>query len=96
MSISRDDAAQVAKLARLELSESELSALAGQLSAILDYVAVLDELDVSAVEPMVHAVELSNVLRPDEPRPSLPRAAALSNAPKTDGKHFLVPAIIEG
>jgi aspartyl-tRNA(Asn)/glutamyl-tRNA(Gln) amidotransferase subunit C len=96
MSISRETAAQVAKLARLQLSEEELSSLAGQLSAILDYVAVLDELDVDALEPMVHAVELSNVLRPDELRPSLPRQAALANAPKTDGKYFLVPAIIEG
>lgn len=96
MSISRETAAQVAKLARLELSDEELSSLAGQLSAILDYVAVLDELDVADVEPMVHAVELSNVLRPDELKPSLPRQAALANAPKTDGKHFLVPAIIEG
>lgn len=96
MSISRDAAAQVAKLARLELSDEELSSLSGQLSAILDYVAVLDELDVAKVEPMVHAVELSNVLRPDELKPSLPRQAALANAPRTDGKHFLVPAIIEG
>jgi len=96
MSISRDEAAQVARLSRLELSESELSSLAGQLSAILDYVAVLDELDVDSVEQMVHAVELSNVLRADELAPSLPRASALANAPKTDGKYFLVPAIIEG
>lgn len=96
MSISRETAAQVAKLARLELSDEELLSLSGQLSAILDYVAVLDELDVANVEPMVHAVELSNVLRPDELKPSLPRQAALANAPKTDGKHFLVPAIIEG
>jgi aspartyl-tRNA(Asn)/glutamyl-tRNA(Gln) amidotransferase subunit C len=95
MSISRETAAQVAKLARLELSDAELESLSGQLSAILDYVAVLDELDVTNVEPMVHAVELSNVLRPDELTPSLPRAAALANAPKTDGKYFLVPAIIE-
>jgi aspartyl-tRNA(Asn)/glutamyl-tRNA(Gln) amidotransferase subunit C len=66
------------------------------LGAILDYVAILDELNVADVEPMVHAIELSNVLRPDERKASLPRTAALANAPKTDGKFFLVPAIIEG
>lgn len=96
MSLSRDDAAKVARLARLKLTEPELDSLSGQLGRILDYVAILDELDVDAVEPMVHAVELSNVLRPDVQQPSLPRAAALANAPRTDGKYFLVPAIIEG
>jgi aspartyl-tRNA(Asn)/glutamyl-tRNA(Gln) amidotransferase subunit C len=96
MSLSRDDAAKVARLARLQLSDSELNALCGQLSRILDYVAILDELNVDDVEPMVHAVELSNVFRSDEVTPSLPRPAALSNAPKTDGKYFLVPAILEG
>lgn len=96
MSLSRDDVAKTARLARLRLSDTELDALTGQLGAILDYVAILDELDVEAVEPMVHAVELSNVLRPDGLIPSLPRSEALANALKTDGKYFLVPAIIEG
>jgi aspartyl-tRNA(Asn)/glutamyl-tRNA(Gln) amidotransferase subunit C len=96
MSLSRDDVAKVARLARLKLTDDEVQSLTGQLGRILDYVAILDELDVSAVEPMVHAVELSNVLRADELTPSLPRTAALANAPKTDGKYFLVPAIIEG
>lgn len=96
MALTRDDAAKVARLARLKLSDEELDSLTGQLSRILDYVAILDELDVTTVEPMVHAVELSNVLRTDDLTPSLPRTAALANAPKTDGKYFLVPAIIEG
>ena len=96
MALSQDDVAKVARLARLKLSDEETVSLAGQLSRILDYVAILDELDVDNVEPMVHAVDLSNVLRPDELTPSLPRTAALANAPKTDGKYFLVPAIIEG
>lgn len=96
MALSRDDAAKVARLARLELTDAELESFTGQLGRILDYVAILDELNVDEVEPMVHAVELPNVLRPDDLTPSLPRAAALANAPKTDGKYFLVPAIIEG
>ena len=96
MALSRDDVAKVARLARLELTDAELDSFTGQLSSILDYVAILDELNLDGVEPMVHAVELSNVLRADELKPSLPRPAALANAPKTDGKYFLVPAIIEG
>jgi aspartyl-tRNA(Asn)/glutamyl-tRNA(Gln) amidotransferase subunit C len=96
LTLTRDDAAKVARLARLQLADDELDALTGQLGRLLDYVAVLDELDVTDVEPMVHAIELANVLRPDEVQPSLPRPAALANAPKTDGKYFLVPAIIEG
>lgn len=95
MSLSRDDVAKTARLARLRLCDAELDALTGQLGAILDYVAILDELDVANIEPMVHSVELSNVLRADELSPSLPRTAALANSPKTDGNFFLVPAIIE-
>lgn len=86
---------KVAHLARLKLSDAEVDALAGQLGGILEFVAMLDEVDVSQVEPMVHAIELTNVTRPDVLQPSLPRSAAVANAPKTDGKYFLVPAIIE-
>jgi aspartyl-tRNA(Asn)/glutamyl-tRNA(Gln) amidotransferase subunit C len=96
MSLPRETVAKVARLARLELSDAELQAFTGQLGAILEYVARLDELDTSQVEPLVHAVEVANVLRHDVLSPSLPRSAALANAPKSDGKYFLVPAIIEG
>lgn len=96
MTLSRDDVAKVARLARLQLSDAELDSFTSQLGSILDYVAILDELNLEGVEPMVHAAELANVLRADELAPSLPRPAALANAPKTDGKYFLVPAIIEG
>lgn len=96
MALSRDTVLKVAQLARLQLAPAEVDAFADQLGAILDYVARLDELDTSSVEPMVHSVEVANVLRDDVLVKSLPRAAALANAPKTDGKYFLVPAIIEG
>lgn len=93
--LTRADVAKVAHLARLKLSDAELEALTSQLAGVLEYVDVLNELDTEDVEPMVHAVELSNVLRADEPRPSLPREAALANAPKSDGRFFLVPQIID-
>lgn len=96
MQLSNDDVRKVASLARLKISEPAIGTLAADLTAILGYVDILNELDTSKVEPMVHATELSNVLRDDEVLPSLPRQTALRNAPRSDGKCFLVPAIIEG
>lgn len=95
MSLPRETVLKVASLARLKLADEEVAALGSQLGNILQYVAMLDEVDVSHVQPMVHAIELTNVTRPDELVPSLPRQQAVANAPKTDGKHFLVPAMIE-
>ena len=86
---------KVAVLARLKLSEAEIADYATKLGNILKYVDTLNEVDTEGVEPMVHAVELSNVFRADDVRPSLPREAALANAPKTDGVYFLVPQILE-
>jgi aspartyl-tRNA(Asn)/glutamyl-tRNA(Gln) amidotransferase subunit C len=93
--LTREDVARVAVLARLKLSDAELTALTSQLGRVLEYVDVLNEVDTDGVEPMAHAVEMQNVLRNDEIRESLPRDAALANAPKTDGQSFLVPQILE-
>ena len=95
MELSREDVRKVADLARLKVTDTELDSLAQDLRAIVGYVEVLNEVDTTDVAPMVHAVELHNVLREDIVIESLPRAAALSNAPQTDGECFLVPAIIE-
>ena len=94
-SLSPEQVAKVASLARLKLTPVEQEQMAAQLGQILDYVEVLNEVDTDGVEPMAHAVEVTNVLRADEPRESLPREAALANAPKTDGECFLVPQILE-
>lgn len=96
MTLSSDDVQKVARLARLRLTDQELHQFRGQLGAILDYVDLLNELNTDDVEPMAHAADLANVFRADEPRPSLSRAEALQNAPKADGKYFLVPQILEG
>lgn len=93
--LTKTDVAKVALLSRLKLSETELELFTSQLGQVLGYVELLNELDTSAVEPMAHAAELSNVFREDELKPSLPRSAALANAPKTDGKYFVVPQILE-
>jgi aspartyl-tRNA(Asn)/glutamyl-tRNA(Gln) amidotransferase subunit C len=79
-------------LARLDLTEDEISRLQGQLSAILEAVGTVAELDLSDVEPTAHPLELVNVWRDDEPRPSLPVEEALGNAPDRSGDLFRVPA----
>jgi aspartyl-tRNA(Asn)/glutamyl-tRNA(Gln) amidotransferase subunit C len=94
MSLSREAVEKVSLLGRLRLSDSELATMTQQLGQIVDYMALLAELDTTGVEPMAHAVELTNVLRDDEVRPSLPREEALANAPKHDGECYLVPAVL--
>jgi aspartyl-tRNA(Asn)/glutamyl-tRNA(Gln) amidotransferase subunit C len=93
--LTPDVVRRVARLSRLKLDDAEVGRLANELSQVLHYVEQLNELDVKDVEPMAHAIELTNVFRADEPRPSLPREAALANAPKSDGRYFLVPPILD-
>jgi aspartyl-tRNA(Asn)/glutamyl-tRNA(Gln) amidotransferase subunit C len=92
MAISRDEVVHVARLARLELSEDELERFAGQLSAILEAVGKVSELDLAGVEPTAHPLDLVNVWAEDEPRPSLSVDEALANAPDREGDSFRVPA----
>ena len=90
-----DDVKKVASLARLSLSDDELTAYREQLTDILGYVQILDEVNIEDAAPMPHAVDLQNVFRQDARGASLERDAALSNAPKTDGRFFQVPQILE-
>ncbi|MCL5271547.1 MAG: Asp-tRNA(Asn)/Glu-tRNA(Gln) amidotransferase subunit GatC [bacterium] len=92
---TRERVRKVALLSRLEFDDTEADAFAAQLSRILDYVAKLDELNTEGVEPTSHSLALSNVLRPDEPRPSLSNAQALANAPEAEAQCFRVPPIIQ-
>ncbi len=94
MSLSRAEVEKISLLARLKLSPAELDTMTTQLGAIVGYVELLGELDTANVEPMAHALELRNVFRADEPRPSLPREAALANAPAQNGQFYLVPAVL--
>jgi aspartyl-tRNA(Asn)/glutamyl-tRNA(Gln) amidotransferase subunit C len=93
MAITRDQVLHVARLARLELSEEEVGRLGEQLSAILDAVGRVSELDLEGVEPTSHPLDLANVLGDDEPRPSLARDDALRNAPDPEDGFFGVPAV---
>lgn len=90
--IDRDQVLHVARLARLRLSDEEVERMAGELSSILDHVERIAALDLDEVEPTSHVVELQNVLRPDEPRPCLPRERVLEAAPDSDGEGFRVPS----
>lgn len=94
--LTRDQVLHVAKLAALELQPQELDPLVGQLADIVAYVDSLSALDVSGVEPTLHAVELSPPMRSDEVTPSLPRAQALAAAPATEAGGFAVPKVLEG
>jgi aspartyl-tRNA(Asn)/glutamyl-tRNA(Gln) amidotransferase subunit C len=90
--IDHDQVLHVARLARLELSEAEVEQMAGELSGILEHVDRISTLDLGAVEPTSHVVALENVLRSDDPEPSLPRERALESAPDAADGAFRVPS----
>jgi aspartyl-tRNA(Asn)/glutamyl-tRNA(Gln) amidotransferase subunit C len=91
--LSRDQVLHVAKLARLELTEDEIERFGGELSKVLDHIEKIGELgDLSDVEPTSHVVAVENVLRDDEPRPSLPREKTLESAPDSADGGFRVPS----
>jgi aspartyl-tRNA(Asn)/glutamyl-tRNA(Gln) amidotransferase subunit C len=93
MEITREQVQHVARLARLELSDEELERMREQLSAILEAVGKVSELDLADVEPTAHPLDLVNVLADDVPQPSLPREEALANAPDPEDGFFGVPAV---
>lgn len=93
--IDQDQVRKVAKLSRLELTEAEVQEFTGQLSAILDYVEKLNELDTAGVEPLAHCLPVSNVLREDCPKESLGTEMVLANAPQRDDEFFKVPKILD-
>lgn len=94
-SITRDEAAHLARLARLALTDDELEHLAGQLDVIINAVARVSEVAVADVPPTSHAVPLTNVFRPDEVRPSLSPDEVLAAAPASEQQRFRVPRILD-
>ena len=93
MAITREDVLHVARLARLEIPEEEIGRVQEQLSAILEAVGKVSELDLSDVEPTSHPLAVVNVWQEDEARPSLSPVDALANAPDPEGGAFRVPAV---
>ena len=92
--LTREDVIKGAMLARLALSENEISSLTQELTKIVGFVSQLSEIDTSDVEPLAHPLDSQNVFREDEPTTSLNTADALRSAPRHDGECFLVPAVL--
>ena len=90
--IDREQVLHVARLARLRLSDDEVERMCGELSGILEHIEKIGELDLEGVPPTSHVVEMTNALRPDEPRPSWPREAVLAAAPSVADDGFEVPS----
>jgi aspartyl-tRNA(Asn)/glutamyl-tRNA(Gln) amidotransferase subunit C len=92
--LSRDDVAKLAGLARIEMTEAELVELSSQFGTILDAVARVQELNLEGVKATSHPQPLENIARPDVVKPSLTPAEALSGAPAQDEQRFRVPQIL--
>ncbi len=92
--IDAEQVRRIGKLSRIELTDEQVGLFGTQLEAILEYFDKLQQLDTENVEPMVHAVELTNVFGEDTPGESLSPEAALANAPQRDGDFFMVPKVI--
>lgn len=94
--IDRETVQNVAKLARLGLSEEDIEIFGNQLSVILDNIRILQEADVSGVSPTAHASRLTNIMRADIPKPSYPPEVLLANAPDQEDNCLKVNAVLEG
>jgi aspartyl-tRNA(Asn)/glutamyl-tRNA(Gln) amidotransferase subunit C len=95
MALTLEEVEHIAALARLRLTAAEKALYREQLSAILDYMAMLRRVDTVGIEPTATVLPLRSVLRPDEPRPSLPPEELLANAPAAASQMFQVPPVLE-
>ncbi len=94
MKITLEEVQHVAQLARLSLSEEQMTSLMKDMNDILSYMDMLNEVDTSNLEPTSHAMDLKNVFREDQTRPSLPYEKSLKNAPEQSRDSFVVPRVI--
>lgn len=94
--IDRETVKNVAKLARLGMSEEDIETFGNQLSVILENIKILQEADVSGVSPTAHASRLTSIMRQDIPRPSYPPQVLLANAPDQEDNSLKVNAVLEG
>ena len=90
--LDHEQVLHVARLARLELTDDEVDRMADELSKVLDHIEAIRELDLEGVPPTSHVIDVTNVLRADEPTPSLPRDVILAAAPEPVNDGFGVPS----
>lgn len=95
MALTAEEVRHIAALARVAVSPEEVERLRVQLSGILEHFQVLNEIDTADVPPTAQALDLHSVQRPDEVRPSLPRAEVLRNAPRTEDGYIRVRAVLD-
>ncbi len=95
MDLSREEVLHIARLARLALSEEEITRLREQLSNILEHFQALQQVDTTGVPPTAQSVDLHSVMRNDDVAPSLPPDDTLLNAPRREGDFFRVRAVLE-
>ena len=95
MQLAKKDVVKVANLSKLSFNDAELDDFTLKLGSIVSFVEQLNELDTSGIEPLAHPNGVESVLRVDANRSSLPREAAVNNAPNSDGEFFLVPAVMK-
>ena len=95
MKLSHEEVRHIADLAKLGITDEEVELFSEQLSAILEYAEIINRLDTDAILPTAQVIELRNVMRDDEPRPSLPVEEILANAPYREDDRFQVQAILE-
>ncbi len=95
MQITKETVKRVAMLSRIKLDDTATDKMQRELAAVVEYMEILNRIDTDGVEPLSHAVELKNVLREDEVKPSYSREDILSNAPKSSNDAFVVPKAVE-
>jgi len=95
MTVEADDVRRIVELAKLRLDDTTVETFRAQLGSVLDYVAMLDEIDVRNVPPTFRAIDDGQPVRPDECRPSLSPERALANAPDAAEGHFRVPNVLD-
>lgn len=93
--IDQDQVRKIARLSRLDLTEAEIVEFTSQLSAILDYMEKMSELNTDNVPPLAHCLPVSNCFREDYIQESLGTEKTLANAPQRDGEFFKVPKILD-
>ena len=95
MQIPKETVERVAELSKIKLDEASVSKMQEELGCIVEYMEILNKLDTDGVEPLSHAIELKNVLREDEVKPSYSREEILKNAPEHSNDAFIVPKTVE-